>query len=136
MLRNGTSVSSINFNSLVCTPRPLTSRPVMLPADSNLVDLIDVNDAELREVHVAVGLLHQFAHQVFDVAADVSCLAELRRVRFDEGHLDQISDVLDQVGFADPGGPDQYDVLLGCIRFLARDPRSSFPAGGGNSTWL
>jgi len=34
MLRTGTSVSSINFSSVVCTPRPLTSRPIKFPAEA------------------------------------------------------------------------------------------------------
>src|SRR5437773_7009365 len=36
MLRTGTSVSSINFSSVVCTPRPLTSRPIKRSEEQRL----------------------------------------------------------------------------------------------------
>src|SRR6202040_3466999 len=59
----------------------------------DLVDLVDVNDSELREVHVTVGFVHQLAYQIFHVTTDITGLAKLGRVRFDERHFDQISDV-------------------------------------------
>ena len=88
--------------------RGLHAAPAHVASDQisgrrDLVDLVDVNDAELRELHVAIGLVHQFAHEILDVAADVTGLAELRRVRLHERNFDQLRDVLDQIGFSDAG---------------------------------
>ena len=83
-----------------------------------LVDLVNVNDPELRQVHVAVGFVHQLAHQIFHIAANVTGLAELRRVRFHERDLDQIGDVLDQIRFSDAGRSDQNHILFGVLELL------------------
>ena len=64
------------------------------------------------QVDVAVRFLHQLAHEIFHVAADVTGLAELRRVRFHKRNLDQLGDVLDEIGFSDAGRPDENDVLF------------------------
>jgi len=45
MLRNGTSVSSISFKSVVCTPRPLTSRPLMFCAAAIVIAATNFADA-------------------------------------------------------------------------------------------
>ncbi len=79
----------------------------------DLIDFVDVNDTVLGERDVAVRLGDQLAHQVFDVAADVTRFAELRRVRLHERHPDQLGDVLDEVGFSDAGRADENDVLFG-----------------------
>jgi hypothetical protein len=67
----------------------------------DLVDFIDVNDSVLREFDVAIGLVDEVAHEILDVAAHVTGLAELRRVRLDERHADQIRDVFDEIRFPD-----------------------------------
>ena len=85
---------------------------------SDLVDLININESELREVQITIGFVHQFAHQIFHIAADITGLAELSRVRLHKGHLDQIGDVFDQICFADPGRPDQDHVLLDVFDLL------------------
>ena len=106
--------------------------PDHISGRGDLVDLVDVDDAELREVDVAIGLLHQLAHEIFHVAADVAGLAEFGRVRLDERHLDQLRDVFDQVGFPDAGRPDQNDVLLRVFRFVRARRRLPFRAGADN----
>ena len=84
----------------------------------DLVDLVDVNDAVLGALHIVVRAAVQLAHDVLHVAADVARLGKFRRVRLHERHADQIGDAADQVGFADAGGADEDDVLLGVIRLL------------------
>ena len=86
----------------------------------DLVNFVNVNDAVLRPLHVAVGEPQEFADQVFDVAADVAGFGEFGGVGLDEGDADQIGGVADEVGFADAGRADENDVLLGVIgRVLA-----------------
>ena len=80
-LRSGTSVSSISFRSVVWTPRPLTSRPAIL--------------MEAAILSITVRLLYEIADQIFYITADITGLAELCSIRFDERHTDQIGDVFD-----------------------------------------
>ena len=104
----------MSLRRVVCTPRPLTSRPPgEVGGGGDLVDLVDVDDAVLREVGVAVGAGDEVAHEVFHVAADVARLAELRGVRLDEGHADEVRDVFDEVRLADARRAEQDDVALG-----------------------
>ena len=63
----------------------------------DLIDLVDINNAELRAVHVAIRLVHQFPNQIFHITANVTGLTELRRVGFNQRQFDQIGDVLDQI---------------------------------------
>ena len=92
------------------------------PADGvagggDLVHFVDVDDAVLRQGDVAVGPGDEVAHEVFHVAADVAGFAELGGVGLDEGHADQLGDVLDEVRLADAGRADEDDVLLGVFEF-------------------
>ena len=103
-----------------------------LLARRDLVDFVDVNDAELRQRNVAVRFLHQLAHEIFDVAADVTGLAKFRRVRFDERHFDQLRDVFDQVGFSDAGRADEDDILLRVFGLLGARRRLRSRAGADN----
>jgi hypothetical protein len=63
--------------------------------------------------------VHQLAHQIFDVTADVTGLAELCRVRFHKRHLDQVGDVFDQIRFADACRSNEDHVLLNVFNFLS-----------------
>ncbi len=85
---------------------------VHVPGRGDLVDLVQVYDAVLCLLDVAVRLVHQLPHQVFNVAADIAGLAELGRVGLDEGDPDLLGDELDDVGLADAGGPDKEQVAL------------------------
>ena len=61
-------------------------------AGGDLVDFVDVDDAILGQFDVAVGELHEVAHEVLDVAADVAGLGELGGVGLDERHADEFGD--------------------------------------------
>ena len=62
--------------------------------------------------------MHQLAHQIFHISAHVPCLAEFRGVRFHKRHFDQVSNVFDQISFADPGRSDQNHVLFDVFNLL------------------
>ena len=103
--------------------RRLHAAPAHIASDhvssrSDLVDLVDVNDPELREVDVAIRLVDQLTHEIFHVAAHVAGLAELRRVRLYKRHLDKIGDVFDQIRFPNAGRADQDYVLFRVLDFL------------------
>ena len=85
----------------------------MLPLGAgDLVDLVDIDDAVLGPFYVAVGLAHQFAHQILHVAADIARLAELGGVRLDERHPEPVGDQLDDKCLADAGRTDHEDIVL------------------------
>ena len=84
----------------------------------DLVDFVNVDDAVLSQFSIAVGVLHEIANEVVHVAPNVAGFAELGSVRFYEGHSDQLRDVAHEVGFPNPGGSKQNDVLLRVVAFL------------------
>ena len=81
----------------------------------DLVDLVDVDDAVLGQLDIAIGRLHEVAHEVLDIAADIAGLGKLRRVGLHERHADELGDAAHEVGFADAGGAEEDDVLLGVV---------------------
>ena len=73
------------------------------------------------------GELHEVAHQVLDVAADVAGLGELGGVGLDERHADEFGDAAHQVRLAHAGGAEQQDVLLGVIPLAQRRVLQALP---------
>src|SRR5438046_7020063 len=57
-----------------------------------LVDFIEINDSVLGQLDIAVCLVHEFAHEILNVSADVAGLRELGRIRLYERDSDQIGD--------------------------------------------
>ncbi len=87
--------------------------PAMLVAGGrDLVDLVDVDDAILRQREIAVGLLCELTHEVVHVATHIAGLAEFRRIRLYKRHADQLSDMLHEVRLTHAGRADEDDVLL------------------------
>ncbi len=113
--RAGTSVSSISFSRLVCTPRPLTSRPADVVGGSDLVDFVNVNNAVLGAFHVSVSQPQQVTHHVFDIATHIARLGELGGIGLDERYANQIRCAADQEGLPHTGGADEDDVLFGVV---------------------
>ncbi len=54
---------------------------------ADLVDLVNVNDADLRSFHVVIGILKQSQNDVFDVFADVAGFGQRSRVGNAEWHV-------------------------------------------------
>src|SRR4030095_12242531 len=59
---------------------------VRLAAD--LVDLVDVNDADLRPLHVVIRVLEQPQNDVLDILTDISRLGQGRGVRNAKWHIE------------------------------------------------
>ena len=81
-------------------------------AGGDLVDLIDVNNAILRNFDVPVRFLHESANEILDISSDVPGFTEFRRISFDKRNTDQVGDMLDQVGLSNPGRSKQQNVSL------------------------
>src|SRR5687767_6268312 len=82
---------------------------------SDFIDFVDVNDAVLGALDVAIGAADEFAHEIFDIAADVTGFGKFGGVAFDEGNADEIGDAANEISFSDAGGADEDDVLFGVV---------------------
>ena len=63
---------------------------------TDLIDLVDIDDAALRALDVVVGGLQQLQDDVFDVLADVAGLGQRRRIRHREWHVENLRQRLRQ----------------------------------------
>jgi len=81
-----------------------------LPGD--LVDLISIDDAVLRPLHVEVRGLEQPQQDVLHIVAHIAGLRQGGGVRNGEGHLQNPGQCLGEQRLAGTGGPQQQDVAL------------------------
>ena len=61
--------------------------------------------------HLGDGDFHRIAHDLVDVAPDISHFGELGRFHFEERRLGEPGQPARNLGFADAGGADHQDVL-------------------------
>ena len=85
-------------------------RVLVLAAD--FVNLVNVDNALLRALNVAVGRLQEFEDDVLNVLADVARFRERRRVNDGEGNHQHARERLRQKGLARAGGADEQYVRL------------------------
>mgnify|MGYP000588664035 CR=1 FL=1 len=81
-----------------------------LPGD--LIHLVDIDDAPLRQLHVVVGGLHQTKQDVLHVVAHIARLGQSGGVGNGEGHLQDSGQGLGKQGLAAAGGAHEQDVAL------------------------
>ena len=79
----------------------------------HLVDLVDVDDAHLGALDVAVGCGDELQEDVLHVLAHIACLGERRGVRDGKGHLKDARERLRQERLARTRGAQKQDVRLG-----------------------
>src|SRR6266702_3369669 len=79
---------------------------------TDLVDLVNVDDAALRALDVVVGRLQQLQDDVLDVLADIAGLGQRGRIRHRERHVEDPRQRLRQQRLARTGRTDQQDVRL------------------------
>ena len=85
-------------------------RVFVLAAD--LVDLVDIDDALLALLHVAIGRLQQLQDDVLDVLAHVAGFGQGGGVHDGERHVQDLGQRLRHQGLAGAGGADQQDIGL------------------------
>ena len=85
-------------------------RVLVLAAD--LVDFIDVDDAALRLLHIAVGRLQQLEYDVFHILANVSRLGQRGRVDDRKRDVQHFGECLRQQRLTAAGGTDQQNIRL------------------------
>src|SRR6266850_5167796 len=79
----------------------------------DLVDLVDIDDAALRLVHVVVAVLEQLLDDVLHVLADVTRLGERGRIGDHERNVQQARHGLREQRLARSGRADEQDVRFG-----------------------
>ena len=85
----------------------------VLALASDLVDLIDVNNAGLCALDVVVGSLDELEQNVLDVLTDVTGLGECGGVGDGERDVEHLGERLGQIGLSAPRGPEHQNVRLG-----------------------
>ena len=65
----------------------------------------------LASLHEADADLHEIAHDLLDVAADIADLGELGRLDLEEGRAGELGEPAGNLGLAAAGGADHQDVL-------------------------
>lgn len=81
----------------------------------DLIDFVDVDDAELRKLDITVGRFGQIPNEVLNVAPDIPRFREFCGVRLDKRHPNQACNTAHQVSFSDTRRTQKKDVLFGVI---------------------
>src|ERR1700674_5511511 len=84
----------------------------------DLVDFVDIDDALLRLLHVAVGSLQKLQNNVLDVLADVAGFSERGGVDDGKGHIEHARKSLREQGLAGPCGTNQKNIGLAEFDFV------------------
>jgi hypothetical protein len=92
------------------TPGNIAS-PALLRS-SQLIDLVEVDDAMGSTLHIATSPTDEVTHKVVHIAAYIAGFAEFGGVRFDEGNADQVCCRADQMRFTNASGAEQEDILF------------------------
>ncbi len=77
---------------------------------TDLVDLVDVDNALLRAFDVAVGRLQEFENDVLDVFSDITGFSQRRRIHYGKRNAQHARERLRQKRLAGAGRADQHDV--------------------------
>ena len=86
-------------------------RVFVLPAD--LIDLVDIDDALLAPLDVAIGRLQQLEDDILYILAHVTGFGEGGGVHNGERHIQDARQGLGHQGLAGAGGADQQNIGLG-----------------------
>ena len=78
----------------------------------DLVDFVDVNDADLGALHVVIGILQQAENDVLHVLADITRLGQGGRVGDAEWNIENPRERAGQQRLAGAGRADEQDVAL------------------------
>ena len=86
----------------------------------DLVDLVDVDDADLGAIDVEVGRRDELEQDVLDVFPDVARFGECRGVGDGEGDLQRARKRLGEEGLARTGRAEKHDVALRQLNVVGR----------------
>ena len=84
----------------------------------DLVDLVHVDDADLRTLDIAIGSIDELEQDVLHVLAHVTGLGECGGVGDGKRHLEDARERLGEQGLTGTGGTEQQDVGLGELHLV------------------
>ena len=93
--------------------RNIAGNGEVLGLAGDLVDLVHVDNANLRALDIAIGGIDELEQDVLHVLAHVAGLGERGGVGDGKRHLEDARERLGQQGLASTGGTEQQDVGLG-----------------------
>ena len=98
--------------------RNIASDGEVLGLAGNLVDLIDIDDAHLRALNVAIGSIDELKQDVLHVLAHITGLGERGGIGDGKRHLEDARKRLGKQGLAGTGGTEQQNVGLGELHLV------------------
>ena len=78
----------------------------------DLIDLVDINDADLGALHVVIGILQQAQNDVLDIFADITGFGQRRRISDTKWNIENLRQSLGEKRFSGTGRPDKQDIAL------------------------
>ena len=84
----------------------------------DLVDLVHVDDANLRALDIAIGSVDELEQDVLHVLANVTGLGERSGVGDGKRHLEDTRERLGEQGLTGTGGTEQQDIGLGELHLV------------------
>ena len=93
--------------------RHIAGNGKVLGLAGNLVDLIDIDDANLRALDIAIGGVDELEQDVLHVLAHVAGLGKRGGIGDGKRHLEDARERLGEQGLTGTGGTEQQDVGLG-----------------------
>ena len=92
--------------------RDITRYAHIISLATDLVDLVDVNDTDLRALHIVIGILQEAQNNILDIFTDVTCFGKRGRIGDAEWHIQNFRQRLGQQRFSRTGWTDQQDIAL------------------------
>jgi hypothetical protein len=86
----------------------------------NLVDLVDVDDADLCGLDLEVGRRDELEQDVLDILTNITSLGKCRRIGYGKGNLQDAGKCLRKQSLAAASGTKKQDVALGELDLIRR----------------
>ena len=98
--------------------RNIAGNGEVLGLAGDLVDLVHVDNANLRALNIAIGGVDELEQNVLHVLANVTGLGERSGVGDGKRHLEDARERLGQQGLTGTGGTEQQDIGLGELHLV------------------
>ena len=98
--------------------RDIAGNGEVLGFAGNLVDLVHVDNADLRALNIAIGGIDELEQDVLHILAHVTGLGERGGVGDGKRHLEDASERLGEQGLTGTGGTEQQNVGLGELHLI------------------
>ena len=79
---------------------------------TDLIDLVDVNNADLGPLHIVIRILQQAQNDVLDIFSDITSLSQRRRIGDAKRYIENLRQRFSQQCLARARGPDEENITL------------------------